>query len=72
MVVAVFGASGKFGRFVVEDLRGHGYHVVGFDRAAGDGVVAIDMRPDQRHKRLAETLEFTCPHAVDAEHFAGG
>lgn len=34
--------------------------------------VAINMRPDQRHKRLPETLELACPHAVDAEHFAGG
>ena len=54
MVVAVFGASGKFGRFVVEDLRGHGYHVVGFDRAAGDGVVAIDMRD---YGQVAEAIQ---------------
>ena len=60
MVVAVFGASGKFGRFVVEDLRGHGYHVVGFDRAAGDGVVAIDMRD---YGQVAEAIQ-----AVDERH----
>ena len=60
MVVAVFGASGKFGRFVVEDLRGHGYHVVGFDRAAGDGVVAIDMRD---YGQVAEAFQ-----GVDERH----
>lgn len=60
MVVAVFGASGKFGRFVVEDLRGHGYHVVGFDRAAGDGVVAIDMRD---YGQVAEAIQ-----GVDERH----
>lgn len=60
MVVAVFGASGKFGRFVVEDLRGHGYHVVGFDRAAGDGVVAIDMRD---YGQVAEAVQ-----GVDERH----
>ena len=60
MVVAVFGASGKFGRFVVEDLRGHGYHVVGFDRAAGDGVVAIDKRD---YGQVAEAIQ-----GVDERH----
>ncbi len=60
MVVAVFGASGKFGRFVVEDLREHGYRVVGFDRAAGDGVVAIDMRD---YGQVAEAIQ-----AVDERH----
>ena len=60
MVVAVFGASGKFGRFVVEDLREHGYRVVGFDRAAGDGVVAIDMRD---YGQVAEAIQ-----GVDERH----
>lgn len=44
MRVAVFGANGKFGKFVMADLREHGHDATGFDRAAAPGIVAIDTR----------------------------
>ncbi len=44
MRVAVFGANGKFGKFVTAHLRERGYEVIAFDRVPGDGAVVIDMR----------------------------
>jgi nucleoside-diphosphate-sugar epimerase len=44
MKVAVFGANGKFGRFVTSELREHGHAVIAFDRTPGDDAVLIDTR----------------------------
>jgi len=65
MHVVVFGANGKFGPFVTEELRQHGYRVTAADRVAGRGAVVVDTRDYGQVLEVVQTLDER-PTPVDA------
>lgn len=68
MRIAVTGGSGKLGRSVVADLRGHGHQVVNLDRAGerGAGFVQIDLTDAGQVLDALTGIDEQAPDGFDA------
>ncbi|MGG7508997.1 NAD-dependent epimerase/dehydratase family protein [Plantibacter sp. YIM 135249] len=68
MRIAVTGGSGKLGRTVVRELRGHGHHVVNLDQAGerGPGFVRIDLQDAGQVLDALTGIDEQAPDGFDA------